>query len=93
MTSSLPKELERKFIYTIGSTVRKWERCSGENGKKHRNRIEDEAVKRLIEIFSTAINLAKIELAEDIKHRHWVNDKLRDAYLDAVINVAKKKGV
>lgn len=33
----------------------------------------------------------RIELAKDIKHRHWVNDGLRNAYLDAVVEVAKEQ--
>ena len=30
------------------------------------------------------------ELAQDIKRRHWVNDKLRDSYLNAVISVSNE---
>lgn len=48
--------------------------------------IDRIANKRALE----AAKLNRIELAKDIKHRHWANDKLRDAYLDAVIEVAKE---
>jgi hypothetical protein len=37
------------------------------------------------------VQLNRIELAKDIKHRHWANDNLRDVYLDAVISVAKEE--
>jgi len=36
------------------------------------------------------VQLNRIELAKDIKHRHWANDSLRDAYLDAVISVSEE---
>lgn len=37
------------------------------------------------------VALNRIELAQDIKHRHWANDNLRDAYLDAVIEVGREQ--
>lgn len=46
-----------------------------------------EKIKHLINV---TVQLNRIELAKDIKRRHWANEKLRDAYLDAVISVAKE---
>lgn len=55
------------------------------------DKAEKAITKLLHQVEAETAKLNRIELAKDIKHRHWVNDKLRDSYLNAVIEVAQEE--